>query len=238
MRRGAYPRIRSMSAWPAVPDLSGRIQNPWYRGRYRDGISVPDLGGIVMRLSSSIVASSALVVLSTALLSGPAVSQTASGSTTALPNITVEAPKPVATPHRPTQTATAGASHRIRSAGHAASSTAQTSAAASGSVLGRIAKLERSASSCNGGCETSYRTGNAPWVGCSYSGAESSVGVFSATCRDTLTYRTYAECTSTKIFLGWIAREARWHCSSLLAAGKLAGENQRQVAELKQSGHR
>lgn len=41
----------------------------------------------------------------------------------------------------------------------------------------------------------------------------------------------------TKAFLGWIQREARWHCSSLLAAGKLAGEKQ-QVAELKRAGRR
>jgi len=44
----------------------------------------------------------------------------------------------------------------------------------------------------------------------------------------------------TKLFLGWITREARWHCSSLLAGGKLALEKltveKRQVAELKRSG--
>jgi hypothetical protein len=38
---------------------------------------------------------------------------------------------------------------------------------------------------------------------------------------------------STKTFLSWSPKEAQWHCSSLLAGGKLAGEK---VAQLKQSG--
>jgi len=185
-----------------------------------------------MRLSSIFVAPSAVVILSTAVLcglSGTAVSQTATGSA-ALPRITVEAPKQVAKPHRAKQTASAGASRR-------ASSTTQAPSAAPDSVLGKIARLERASSSCNGGCATSFRHGDVPWVGCSSSEGEDSVSSFSPTCTDTLTYKTYLECTNTKVFLGWLLREARWHCSSLLAGGKLVGEKHR-VAELKRPARR
>jgi hypothetical protein len=184
-----------------------------------------------MRLSSSFAAPSAVAILSTALLCGPsgtAVSQTATDSAAPLPSITVVAPKQVATPHRPKQVANAVASRRT-------SPTAQTPSAAPDSVLGKLAKLEKASSSCNGGCETSSKYGDAPWNGCSSSGGEpSSPGTFSPTCRDTLTYKTYLECTGTKIFLGSIPKEARWICSGLLAGGKLAGEKH-QVAELKRS---
>ena len=80
-------------------------------------------------------------------------------------------------------------------------SAAQNPVFAPNTVLGRIARLERSASSCNGGCETSYRVGNAPWVGCSYSGSEPFTNSVSPTCRDTLSYNTYAQCVETKICL-------------------------------------
>ena len=93
--------------------------------------------------------------------------------------------------------------------------------------MGRIASLEKSASSCNGGCATSFKSGNAPWVGCSESGGYFST--FSATCTDTLTYKSYAECKETKVFLGWDNNRAWWYCTSMLAGGKF------QVAELKRS---
>ncbi|NEU97729.1 hypothetical protein FNJ47_18295 [Bradyrhizobium sp. UFLA 03-164] len=186
-----------------------------------------------MRLSPSLAASSAVAVLSTALLcalSGTAVSQITTGQVAPLPSITVDAPKQAAKPQSLKRQATTGPYRRTSSSDHTRSRAAQAPSFAPDSVMGRIAKLERSSSSCNGGCETSFRQGNAPWVGCSLSVGENSTGAFSSTCRDTLTYKTYAECTDTKIFIGWISREARWHCSSLLAAGKLAGEKQ-QVAE-------
>jgi hypothetical protein len=201
----------------------------------RDGISVPDLGGHVMRLSSSFATSSAVAILSTALLCGTAVSQTATDSTAPLPSITVEAPKQVAKPHMPKQVANTAASRRTSSTAQTPSSTAQTRSAAPDSALGKLAKLEKASSSCNGGCETSFKSGNAPWIGCSASaGWDASTGAFSPTCRDTLTYNTYLECTDTKIFLGSTRKEARWICSGLLAGGKLAGEKH-QVAELKRS---
>src|ERR1700722_11807062 len=50
----------------------------------------------VMTLSSSFVAPSAVAILSTVLLWGPAASQTGIGSPAPLPSITVDAPKHVA----------------------------------------------------------------------------------------------------------------------------------------------
>ncbi len=191
-----------------------------------------------MRLSSRFVAPSAVAILSTVLLCGPigtAMSQTGTGSVTVLPTISVEAPRQVARPNRSNQVANTGASRRTSPTAYQASPTARTPSPAPDSVLGKIAKLERASSSCNGGCETSFKSGNAPWVGCSYSAGI--FGTYSATCNDTLTYKTYAECKDTKVFLGGVEREARWHCSGLLAAGRLAGER-RQVAELKRSGRR
>ena len=70
-----------------------------------------------MRLSSGSVAPSVIAILSTALLSslsGTAMSQTATGSGTQLPNITVEAPRQVASG----KAATAGGNAtRVRSGG-------------------------------------------------------------------------------------------------------------------------
>jgi hypothetical protein len=192
-----------------------------------------------MRLSSSFAAPSAVVILSIALLCGPsgtAVSQTATGSAAPLPGITVGAPKQVARPHRPKQVANTVASRRTSPTAHRTSPNTQTPlavaavAAAPDSVLRKLAKLERASSSCNGGCETSFKSGNAPWVGCSFSGGWWST--FSPTCTDTLTYKTYSECMDTKVFLGWEKYKARWYCNGLLFGGKLAGEKP-QVAEFK-----
>jgi hypothetical protein len=186
-----------------------------------------------MRLSSSFVASSAVAILSTALLCGPsgkAMSQTATGSATPLPNVTVEAPKQVARPHRPKQvasTATTVASRRT-------SPTVQTPAPAKGSVMARLAALEKTSSNCTDGCQTSFKYGNQPWNGCSTS---SSLFLFSTTCRNVRNYKTYAECTETGLFLGATSRGAWWYCSSLYVGGKLAGEKY-QVVELNRSGRR
>lgn len=196
--------------------------------RCRDGCSVPDLGRYLMRSSLGFAVPSVIVALSTVLLcSTTAMSQPTPSSS--LPAVSVEAPKarPNVVPRQGPTTAT---SHRT-----SGSSTAQNPVFAPNTVLGKLARLERSASTCNGGCETSYRVGNAPWVGCSQS-TDSWVGNFSSTCRDTLSYNTYAQCIDTKTFVGATSREARWICSSLMAAGKLPGENQ--VAEAKQSGRR
>ena len=182
-----------------------------------------------MRSSLGFAVPSVVVTLSTILLcSSTAMSQPTPYSS--LPAVSVEAPKArPAVVSRPGPT-TVTSHHRA-----SGSTSAQNPAFAPGTPLARLAKLERSASSCNGGCETSYRVGNAPWVGCSFSGgSEPFTSHFSPTCRDTLTYNTYAQCVETKAFLGATPRESRWICSSLLAGGKLAGE--KQVAE--QSGRR
>ena len=180
-----------------------------------------------MRLSSSFVAPSVVAIVSSIALCSPAASQTATGPASSLPSVTVDAPKQAAT--APKQRANTGGSRQRLSTG---SSTAQTPSVEPNSVQGRIAKLERAASSCNGGCQTSFKTGNAPWVGCSFGAGESAgVGPFSLTCTDTLTYKTYLDCTSTKVFLSWTVREARWHCSSLLAGGKLTQEKVAQIMQ-------
>ena len=63
--------------------------------------------------------------------------------------------------------------------------------------MAKLARLEREASSCNDGCESSFKRGKDPWVGCSESAGYYSV--FSATCKDTLTHRDYAQCVETKM---------------------------------------
>ena len=197
-----------------------------------------------MRLSSSFAVPSAVAILSTALLFGPsgtAVSQTATGSAAALPSITVEAPKQVARPHRPEREATTVTSHRTvashrTSASRRTSPTAQAPSSISqvrpgppGSTLGRLAKLEKSSSSCNGGCETSFKTGNAPWVGCSFSSGGYATALASPTCTDTLSYTSFSNCIDTKLFVGWDHWRARLICRSLAIGGKF------KVAELKRS---
>lgn len=172
-----------------------------------------------MRLSLGFAVPSVVATLSTVLLcssSGTAMSQPTPNSS--LPAISVEAPKarPTVVPRQGPTTVT---SHH-RTSG---SSSGQSPMFAPGSVMGRLAKLEREARSCNGGCETSFRVGNAPWIGCNMaSGVDNSL--FSATCTDTLSYRTYAQCVETKAFLGAQSRESRWLCTSLLAGGKLPDE--------------
>lgn len=191
---------------------------------------------MVMRLSSRLVARSAVAFFSTVLLCGPAASQTPTDSANPLPGITVDAPKEAARPNRPKQAANTGASRRTSSTGRTpsaqtSSSTARTPSPAPDSILGRIARLEKVASNCNGGCESSLPHGKDPWVGCSESAGGQAHGPFSSTCRDNLTYKSYVDCVETKVFLGDYRNRAYWVCSSLDAAGKF------RVAELKRPRH-
>jgi hypothetical protein len=180
-----------------------------------------------MRLSSGSVAP-VIAILSTALLSslsGTAMSQTATGSGTQLPNITVEAPRQVARPQRPEVTPSQGSGRVAHRAGRTSRATQTATGAATGTpsvargpVMAKLARLEREASSCNDGCESSFRHGKDPWVGCSESAGYYSV--FSATCKDTLTHRDYAQCVETKMFLGWDRQRSWWYCTGMLAGGK------------------
>src|SRR4030088_66833 len=178
-----------------------------------------------MRMSSSLVAPSAVALLSTAFLcalGGAAMSQTTPNS--ALPSVTVEAPKQAARPQRPEVTAQgpgpvahrAGRTSRTTQTGTGTGT--GTPSAARGPVMAKLARLEREASSCNDGCESSFKRGKDPWVGCSESAGYYSV--FSATCKDTLTHRDYAQCLETKMFLGWDRQRSWWYCTGMLNGGK------------------
>ena len=179
----------------------------------------PDLGERVMRMSSSLVVPSAVALLSTALLcslTGAAMSQTTPSS--ALPGVTIEAPKQAARPQREERSQGSGrVVHRGRTSRSTQTATG-TPSYAPGSVMWKLARLEREASSCNDGCESSFRHGKDPWVGCSESAGYYSV--FSATCKDTLTHRDYVQCTTTKMFLGWDRQRSWWYCTGMLAGGK------------------
>jgi hypothetical protein len=185
-----------------------------------------------MRMSSSLVGPSAVAILSTALLcslTDAAMSQTTPNST--LPSITVEAPRQAARPQRPevTSQGSGRVAHRAgrtsRSTQTATGTATGTPSAVRGPVMAKLARLEREASSCNDGCESSFRRGKDPWVGCSESAGYYSV--FSATCKDTLTHRDYAQCLETKMFLGWDRQRSWWYCTGMLAGGKfrLTAEN-------------
>ncbi len=185
-----------------------------------------------MKVSSGLIAPSAVAILSTVLLcaaGGTAMSQTGGASTT-LPAVTVVAPKHVARPHRPERVASRPASStaHIRTAPTSSGSPAEAIIAGPGSTLEKLAKLESISSNCNGGCQTSGRTGKEAWIGCSESAGY--LSTFSATCTDTLTHSSYVGCMSTKMFTGWDRNRAWWYCNSLSAGGKF------KVAELKRRG--
>ena len=74
----------------------------------------------------------------------------------------------------------------------------------------QLVKLANATGSCVGGCVTSFRSGDAPWHGCSVSS-----GMLSSTCRNVGNYKTYAECKEAGLITGWRATEASWYCSSL-----------------------
>ena len=158
-----------------------------------------------MRLSSLFVASLAVSILSIALLPcgpiGTAMSHAATpsgGATTSLPNVVVEAPKQVARPPKPTQRAVARSTVSPRT-----SPTTPTPSAA--------AQLPNTTGSCAGGCATSFRSGNAPWVGCSGSGWPA----LSSTCRNVGNWKNYAACMDDSLKIGWKGSESTWYCSSL-----------------------
>jgi hypothetical protein len=156
----------------------------------------PAVGGKAMKKSLPLLAAA---ISSMSLLCG---AQTATAAAS-LPGVTIEAPKhAVARPHRPRQSAVA--SRRI-------SPIAQTAAAAPDSESAKLAKLANNTSSCAGGCVTSLKYGDAPWHGCSVSGWP----MLSPTCRNTGNFKTYTECTSAGLLMGWRNNDVGWYCSSL-----------------------
>jgi hypothetical protein len=187
-----------------------------------------------MAMSSNLFAPSAIAALSTMLLSNTAVSQTGANQ---LPGITVVAPKqvakPVARPQRQAPpVANTVAARPTSPAAQAASTDDQKQR--SGSVMARIAALEKTSSNCTDGCQTSFKYGNQPWNGCSVSSGDFTL---STTCRNDRNYKTYQQCRETGLFLAWRQYEVWWYCSSLHAGGKLPGEKL-QVAELRRAGRR
>jgi hypothetical protein len=228
----ATPKIYCNPQWP-----NSEIRAIVHIGPEKSVLAREDM---IMRLSSGSVARAVIAILSTVLLSslsGTAMSQTATGSGTPLPKITVEAPRQAARPQRPEVTPSQGSGRVARRAGRpsrptqtatgtpSAGTGTGTPSAARGPVMAKLARLEREAHSCNDGCESSFRRGKDPWVGCSESAGYYSV--FSATCKDTLTHRDYAQCLETKMFLGWDRQRSWWYCTGMLAGGKfrLTAEN-------------
>jgi hypothetical protein len=215
----ATPKIYFKPQWPNS-EIRASLRGIVHSGTAKSVLAREDM---IMRLSSGSVAP-VVAILSAALLSGlsdTAMSQTATGSGTQLPNITVEAPRQVARPQRPEVTPSQGSGRVARRAGRTSRSTGTatgTPSAARGPIMAKLALLERQASSCNDGCESSFRRGKDPWVGCSESAGYYSV--FSATCKDTLTHRDYGQCLETKMFLGWDRQRSWWYCTGMLAGGK------------------
>jgi hypothetical protein len=163
---------------------------------------------MVMALSSRFVARPAVAILSTALLlcglSGTAMSQPTPADTQ-LPGVMVEAPKQVAKPHRPAHHAV------VRSTtSHRPSPTVSTAAASPMSEAAQLARIASNTGSCVGGCQSSFKSGNEPWHGCSISG-----GGYSSTCRNTGNFKTYDECKEAGRITGWRSGETSWYCSSL-----------------------
>lgn len=165
-----------------------------------------------MTLSSRFVARPIVALPSIALLlcclSGTALSQPTPADTQ-LPGITVEAPKQMTRPHTP--------AHRVivRSNISHASPTVSTAPGAPTSDVAKLAKLAAATGSCVGGCQSSFKTANQPWVGCNATG-----GVYSATCRNVGNYKSYDECKEAGRVTGWRSGETSAYCSSVaLAAG-------------------
>jgi hypothetical protein len=153
-----------------------------------------------MRFSSVFVASLAAALLCG--LSGTAMSQTAtpSGGAASLPGVVVE---------KPMQRAVARSAVSPRT-----SPTTATPTESPMSPAAQLAKLEKranAAGSCVDGCVTSFRSGNAPWRGCSGSGWPA----LSSTCRNVGHWKTYAACMEDGLKVGWRSSENGWYCSSL-----------------------
>ncbi|WP_247356164.1 hypothetical protein [Bradyrhizobium sp. 160] len=139
---------------------------------------------------------------------GTAMSQpTPPGADIHLPIVTVEAPK---------QIMRSKPAHRVVARSSRSASISPASAtAAPNSDAAKLAKLAATTNNCVGGCQSSFKSGDKPWVGCNVSG-----GVYSATCRNIGNYRSYEECKEAGRLVGWRSGETSAYCSSVaIAAG-------------------
>lgn len=127
-----------------------------------------------------------------------------------LPSITVQAPKPLARPHRTAPRAVARPAAR-RTMSRETSPADTTQPGGQGSVLERLHRLERETDSCDDGCQSSFPKGNRPWVGCSVSAFPQP----SAGCGNPRHFTSYVQCTDYVTFLAWLRRDAWWYCSNL-----------------------
>ena len=161
------------------------------------------------RFSSLAVAVSSFAVLTFGLNTAAMAATDPSGSS-ALPSITVQAPKPVARPHRTVPRAVARPARAARrTVSHETSPAATTQPGGQGSVLERLKRIERASRSCDEHCQ---KLSAQP--GCSASVWPTiSVGVGCGNSRHFFTH--YVQCTDHLYFLAWKPREAWWYCSSL-----------------------
>src|SRR5215472_6311248 len=186
---------RDTASWPRVHGAPIPMRC-YHAPRGRIGIGKEN----AMKASSLFAVSIAPAIL----LIVPANAATPSGTATGLPTIVVQAPKQVA-PHTVRHRAVAHSTVSRRT-----SATNQTSSARPMSVAEKIAKIEKSANTCDEGCVTSFKYGNDPWHGCSWSS-----GTFSPTCKNSRRFKTYVECKETGVLLGWTNSQEYWYCSSL-----------------------
>jgi hypothetical protein len=164
--------------------------------------------GVPSRFFSSLAVAVSSFALLTFGLSGTAMSRTEPPSdATVLPGITIQAPKPVARSQK-----RAGTRNAVtRTVSRGTSRTDRPTTAGEESVLEKLRRIERSVSSCDGGCASSLPSKGQPWVGCSESGWPMGSG----TCRNGRKYTNYVQCTEEGYFLAWKPMEVWWYCSSL-----------------------
>jgi hypothetical protein len=137
------------------------------------------------------------------VLSGTALSQTDPPSDI-LPSVRVDAPKHVAPIHRQTH-------HMVSRSIVFHPAPAATSAPSDTPVTIQLAKLASETSSCAGGCQSSFKTADAPWHGCN----GSAWPALSSTCRNTGNFKTYNQCKEAGLVMGWRNNDVSWYCSSL-----------------------
>jgi hypothetical protein len=172
-------------------------------------------GDMTVKFSSRFFSNLTFAISSIALLlfgfCGTVMAATDPSGSTALPSITVQAPRQVTKPRVPVHRAVGRGSGHRHTVSHERPPATAVQPGGQGSVMERLKRLERESGSCVGGCQSSFPKGNQPWVGCSASAwPMPSVG-----CRNPRNFTTYVACTETSYFLAWKPMEAWWYCSAL-----------------------